>query len=100
MVMPCIFAECPNPGLYTLGIRLRRPNDNLTAIWAPETGALVCDYHARRGMTITIQLGLNACTGNRNDRPRCHDTAHANSELPLIGIFYNCTEPVLVYTSI
>ena len=54
--MPCIFAECPNPGLYTLGIRLRRPNDNLTAIWAPETGAFVCDYHARRGMTITIQL--------------------------------------------
>ena len=54
--MPCIFEECPNPGLYTLGIRLRRPEDNLTAIWAPETGASVCDYHARRGMTITIQL--------------------------------------------
>ena len=53
--MRCIFEGCDNTGVHILGVRLRRPVV-LTAIWAPNTNALVCDYHANRGMRITVQL--------------------------------------------
>ena len=52
---PCIFEGCEHPGLHIFGVRLRRPVV-LTAIWAPNTEALVCDYHAARGMRVTVQL--------------------------------------------
>lgn len=52
--MPCIFEGCNNSGIHTLGVRLRRPGG--TAIWAPDTDARVCGYHAGRGMRVTVQL--------------------------------------------
>ena len=52
--MPCIFAGCDQPGVHNVSIRLRRPDT--TAIWAPNTNALVCAYRAGRGMRITIHL--------------------------------------------
>ena len=51
----CIFEGCDQDGLHIFGVRLRRPGV-LTAIWAPNTEALVCDYHASRGMRVTVQL--------------------------------------------
>ena len=53
--MPCIFEGCDRTGRHTFGVRLRRPGD-VTAVWARNTNALVCDYHAGRGMRITIEL--------------------------------------------
>ena len=53
--MPCIFEGCEEPGRHILGVRLRRPED-LTAVWAPNTNALICDHHAGRGMRIVIEL--------------------------------------------
>ena len=52
--MPCIFEGCDRPGLHNFAVRLRRPDT--TAIWAPNTNALVCNYHAGRGMRITVHL--------------------------------------------
>ena len=52
--MPCIFEDCGDPGVHNLGVRLRR--SDTTAIWAPNTNAMVCNYHAGRGMRIIVQL--------------------------------------------
>ena len=52
--MPCIFEGCGDPGVHNFGVRLRRPDT--TAIWAPNTNAMVCNYHAGHGMRITVQL--------------------------------------------
>ena len=57
--MSCIVPDCSNRADKKLGIRLRRPQqpDRAsvgTAIWAPETGAFVCDQHAAAGWRITI----------------------------------------------
>ena len=52
--MECIFSDCDLPGEHSIGVRLRR--SDTTAIWAPNTGAFVCDFHASQGMRITIYL--------------------------------------------
>jgi hypothetical protein len=59
--MPCIVPGCRNRADKKLGIRLRRPRqiDRAsvgTAIWAPETGAFICDQHAAAGWRITIVM--------------------------------------------
>ena len=50
--MQCIFPGCNQPADHNIGVRLRRPAT--TAIWSPNTNAMVCDYHARRGMRVTV----------------------------------------------
>ena len=52
--MPCIFSGCNRRAVHNLGVRLRRPDTS--AIWAPNTNAMVCDYHASRGMRVTVHL--------------------------------------------
>ena len=52
--MDCIIEPCEWEGVNNFGVRLRRPN--ATAIWAPNTGALICNYHASRGLRITVLL--------------------------------------------
>ena len=50
--MQCIIEGCQNEGKHNFGVRLRRPNTR--AIWAPNTDAFVCDFHASRGMRVTV----------------------------------------------
>ena len=52
--MQCIIEGCQNEGKNNFGVRLRRPN--ASAIWAPNTDAFVCDFHASRGMRVTVLL--------------------------------------------
>ena len=52
--MQCIIEGCQNEGKHNLGIRLRRPNTS--SIWAPNTDAFVCDFHASRGLRVTVLL--------------------------------------------
>lgn len=52
--MPCIITGCENLAEHNLGIRLRRPDT--TAIWAPNTDAMVCAPHAVQGLRIDILL--------------------------------------------
>jgi len=59
--MPCIVPGCNNNANKKLGIRLRRPaqSDRAsvgTGIWAPETGAFICDQHAVAGWRIIILM--------------------------------------------
>ena len=52
----CIIDGCPNNARHRLGVRLRRPRGPLTAIWAPDLNANLCDDHAVSGMSIEIIL--------------------------------------------
>jgi len=52
--MNCVIQECENEGVHNFGVRLRRPD--ATAIWAPNTGASICDFHASRGLRVTVLL--------------------------------------------
>ena len=52
--MQCIIEGCPNEGKNNFGVRLRRPNTS--AIWAPNSDAYICDFHASRGMRVTVLL--------------------------------------------
>lgn len=52
--MTCIFAGCNQQGVHSIGVRLRRPDTS--AIWAPNTNAMVCDHHASQGMRITVYV--------------------------------------------
>ena len=52
--MPCIFSGCNQQAVHNIGVRLRRPDTS--AIWAPNTNAMVCDYHAGRGMRVTVSV--------------------------------------------
>ncbi len=52
--MVCIIESCAREGVHNFGVRLRRPNSS--AIWAPNTGALICNYHASRGLRISVLL--------------------------------------------
>lgn len=50
----CVIHGCSNEGTHTLGVRCRRRDT--TAVWAPNTGAYLCDEHATQGMQITLIL--------------------------------------------
>jgi len=54
--MQCVITGCQNPAPNSLGVRLRVPGGK--AIWAPETGAHICDVHAVCGMKVSIVLEL------------------------------------------
>ena len=58
--MECIIEACQNEGIHNFGVRLRRPNTS--AIWAPNTEAFICDFHASRGLRITILLEPTDCS--------------------------------------
>jgi len=48
----CMVPGCHEEGRHALTVRLRRPDT--TAVWAPTTGAFVCDRHATEGCEIDI----------------------------------------------
>jgi hypothetical protein len=48
----CIVPGCSRSADNALGVRLRKPDTS--AIWAPQTGAHVCNRHARSGARITL----------------------------------------------
>ena len=52
--MQCIIEGCENEGVNNFGVRLRRPNTS--AIWAPNTEAYICDFHASRGLRVIVFL--------------------------------------------
>ena len=52
--MQCIIEGCEDEGVNNFGVRLRRPNTS--AIWAPNTEAFICDFHASRGMKVIVFL--------------------------------------------
>jgi len=50
----CIINGCRNHASNNFGVRLRR--EDTSAIWAPNTEAYICDFHASSGFDITVQL--------------------------------------------
>ena len=52
--MQCIIQGCENEGVNNFGVRLRR--QNASAIWAPNTEAYICDFHASRGLRVIVFL--------------------------------------------
>ena len=48
----CVVPDCHVEAHNNLGVRLRRPDTS--AIWAPNTGAYVCDTHAVSGARLTV----------------------------------------------
>lgn len=59
--MQCIIGGCRNTANNTFGVRLRNLETN--AVWAPNTGALICDAHAVAG--IRVNVVLEATTDHR-----------------------------------
>lgn len=55
----CLYPECPREAINQLGLRLRRPPgpDN---VWTFDTGAYLCDEHARVGMAFEIRMTLHS----------------------------------------
>ena len=53
--MKCVIANCGNHAVNYFGVRLRYPPKG-KAWWAPNTGAYVCNMHAKQGMKITVEL--------------------------------------------
>ena len=52
--MQCVIEACQNEGIHNFGVRLRRPDTS--AIWAPNTEAFICDFHASRGLRVIVLL--------------------------------------------
>ena len=52
--MWCIFEGCQQEGVHNFSVRLRRPDTS--AIWAPNTRAFLCNFHASRGVRIVVLL--------------------------------------------
>jgi hypothetical protein len=52
--MPCIIPGCQNHADNNFGVRLRRADTS--AIWAPNTEAMLCDIHAVQGLRITVMF--------------------------------------------
>ena len=61
--MACIVSGCEEYADNNIGIRLRREVVDTTAIWAPNTNAMICDQHASQGFRIEITL-IPTNTGN------------------------------------
>lgn len=57
MAHKCIYPGCVAEGRNQIGVRLRKyPGpDN---VWTQDTGAWVCDHHARQGMSLDIRVGM------------------------------------------
>lgn len=50
----CMVPGCKQDGRHTITLRCRRPDTS--AIWAPTTGAYLCDNHATQGLEIDIKV--------------------------------------------
>jgi hypothetical protein len=55
----CLYPGCANEAINQIGLRLRRPPgpDN---VWTHDTGAYLCDEHARLGLALTIDVALHS----------------------------------------
>jgi hypothetical protein len=50
----CMVPGCDQDGRHALTLRCRRKDTS--AIWAPPTGAFLCDEHATKGLDIEITV--------------------------------------------
>ncbi|AMG53235.1 hypothetical protein R4R77_004684 [Citrobacter amalonaticus] len=50
----CIIDGCGRHADKIIGVRLRRELDNLSAIWAHNTNAYLCDEHAAMGFDVEV----------------------------------------------
>ena len=50
----CIVPNCPHDGRHSITLRCRRPDTS--AIWAPTSGAYLCDKHATEGIEIDMVI--------------------------------------------
>jgi hypothetical protein len=50
----CLIPNCNNNAENNISIRCRR--QDTSAIWAPNTGAFLCDEHAGQGYSIDINF--------------------------------------------
>ena len=53
--MACMFPGCTNFAPNYFGVRLRYPRQG-NAVWAPNTGAFMCDQHAGQGAKIEVTI--------------------------------------------
>lgn len=53
---PCIIDGCTRLGDKIIGVRLRREHDRLSAIWAHNTNAYLCDEHAAMGFDVEVRF--------------------------------------------
>ncbi len=52
----CIIEGCGKPANKIIGVRLRRELDDLSAIWAQNTNAYLCDEHAAMGYEVDVKF--------------------------------------------
>ncbi|WP_333881316.1 hypothetical protein [Atlantibacter hermannii] len=52
----CIIDGCERLGDKIIGVRLRREHDKLSAIWAHNTNAYLCDDHAAMGFDVDVRF--------------------------------------------
>lgn len=69
-----------------IGIRLRRELDKLSAIWAPNTKAYLCDTHAGIGYDINIEFFPREDTTIKTEVSSCGND-------PVVRI-HNISKPV------
>ncbi len=69
-----------------IGIRLRREMDKLTAIWAPNTKAYLCDEHAGIGYDIDIEF-------TPRDDKQIITSVHSGTNDPTVR-YHNISKPV------
>ncbi|HEM7186418.1 hypothetical protein AHYW_001799 [Providencia manganoxydans] len=69
-----------------IGIRLRRELDKLSAIWAPNTKAYLCDTHAGIGYDINIEFIPREDTTIKTE-------VSSNGNTPVVRI-HNISKPV------
>lgn len=50
----CIISGCGRLANKIIGVRLRRELDDLSAIWAHNTNAYLCDEHAAMGYEVEV----------------------------------------------
>ena len=52
----CIIDGCGRAADKIIGVRLRRELDQLSAIWAHNTNAYLCDEHAAMGYDVEVKF--------------------------------------------
>lgn len=71
----CVVPGCSRSAPNSLGVRLRKP-PQADAWWSPNTGAYVCDAHAKSGARITL-------TYEATETGKVETTLHIVAERPI-----------------
>jgi hypothetical protein len=52
----CIVPGCDEPGVHAIGVRIRKPGSQTSAVIAPKTNASLCKRHLHAGFEMDIVI--------------------------------------------